>query len=135
MTTNTLHGSCHCQAVKYEVRLDLSRGTTKCNCTYCLKARNWSAMVKPADFKLLSGSDSLSAYAGRNPTVTQYFCRTCGVMTHGAGSLEAMGGDFVSVRVTTLDDVAPSALVEGPQRLCNGRDNAWWNPPEFTAHL
>lgn len=135
MTTNTLHGSCHCQQVKYEVRVDLSRGTTKCNCTYCFKSRNWSVMVKPADFTLRSGEGALSAYAGRNPSATQYFCRTCGVLTHGAGNLEALGGDFVSVKVNTLDDVEPSALVEGPLTLCNGRDNDWWHVPAFTAHL
>lgn len=135
MTTQTLHGSCHCGRVKYEARIDLARGTTKCNCTYCLKARNWSAMLKAADFTLLSGKDELTAYAGRNPSATQYFCRTCGVLTHGAGTLEALGGAFVSVKVNTLDDVEPRALVEGPMQLCNGRDNAWWTPPDFTAHL
>ena len=92
-------------------------------------------MVKPADFTLRSGEGALSAYAGRNPSATQYFCRTCGVLTHVAGNLEALGGDFVSVKVNTLDDVEPSALVEGPLTLCNGRDNDWWHVPAFTAHL
>lgn len=40
-------GSCHCGRVKFEVEADLSRGTMKCNCSFCPKVRNWSFIVKP----------------------------------------------------------------------------------------
>ncbi|PZR15059.1 MAG: aldehyde-activating protein [Archangium gephyra] len=135
MTEKTYRGSCHCKAITYEVKLDLAKGTGKCNCTFCSKSRNWGAFVKPADFTLLSGKDQLASYAGRNPTGHQYFCKTCGVRTHGDGVVEEIGGAYVSVQVATLDDVDAKNLLEGQVRFANGRDNDWMNTPAFTAHL
>ncbi len=135
MTEHIYRGSCHCRRVTYEVRLDLAKGTGKCNCGFCTKSRNWGAFVKPADFKLLTGADELTHYAGRNPTGHQHFCRGCGVQTHGDGVVEEIGGAYVSVQVSTLDDVTPQQMLEGPVRFTNGRDDAWHLVPAFTAHL
>src|SRR5688572_23748367 len=59
----TYHGSCHCKAITYEVAIDISQGTGKCNCTYCWKMRNWSAQVQPGDFRLLTGAELLGDYS------------------------------------------------------------------------
>jgi hypothetical protein len=50
--TKTYHGSCHCKRVTFEADLDLSKGTGKCNCTYCWKIRNWSALGKPDQLRV-----------------------------------------------------------------------------------
>jgi hypothetical protein len=136
MTDSTYKGSCHCQRVKFEVTLDLSRGSTKCNCTFCTKARWWSGIVKPSAFTLLAGEDSLTRYVGaNNPSGEQFFCKHCGVRPFMRGNLPQLGGAYVGVALACLDDVAPEALLSGPVRTCDGRANAWMQTPAFIAHL
>lgn len=135
MSTKTYHGSCHCGRVCFEVELDLSQGTGRCNCTFCYKARWWSAMVKPAAFTLLSGEEALTDYQGQNKAGHHFFCKHCGVRPFGKGHVPEIGGDYVGVNLAALDDVSPEELMQGPLRYFNGRDNDWFHPPAFTRHL
>jgi len=82
MTTKTLHGSCHCGAVRFETDIDLGNGSNKCNCSYCTKARAWFAFVPGTAFRLQSGAEALSEYRwtppGKpEPFLTYAFCKTC----------------------------------------------------------
>ena len=129
MTSTTYKGSCHCGAVRYEADIDLAQGTSKCNCTYCLKARSWKAFVRPSAFRLIEGADSVVGYRGHPQASEKYHCATCGVRTHECGSADYMGGDFVGVFVTTLDDVTPEELVATPIRYLDGRHDDWQNSP------
>ena len=131
----TYHGSCHCGAVRFQVDIDFTQGTGKCNCTICTKTRNWSAMVKPEDFRLLSGEGALSDYQFNSKQGHHLFCRHCGVRTFERGYVEQVGGHYVSIKVASLDDVDPTVLVESPIRYANGRDNAWWEQPREIRHL
>src|SRR5262245_52623292 len=82
----TYTGSCHCGAVRYEADIDLAQGTSKCNCTFCVKARSWKVFAKPPSFRLLSGSQDIKGYHKHPLAPLKYFCDTCGVRTHEVGS-------------------------------------------------
>ena len=134
MTTQTYRGSCHCQRVTFEATLDLSKGSERCNCSYCTKVRNWVVITTPSAFKLLTGEDALTDYSGKIPSAHQLFCRHCGVRPFGKGHHPHLG-EYVSVVLSCLDDASPEALLEGPIRYGNGRDDDWMKPPAKTAHL
>lgn len=131
--TRTYHGSCHCQAITFEVDIDLTAGTGKCNCSICMKTRNWNAIVGPDKFRLTLGEDKLSEYRFGSGAVSYRFCPTCGVHVFSRGYLEEIAGDFVSVRVNCLDDASPGELVDAPVRHADGRHDNWWTEPEVTS--
>ena len=136
MATKTYHGSCHCKRVQFEADLDLADGTGKCNCSYCWKARGWTMGIKPAEFRLVSGKEHTSEY-GFRPDSTNFhvFCKHCGIRLYTYGHVAEIGGDYVSVSLSALDDLAATELAAAPVRFMNGRDNDWFHEPAETRHL
>jgi hypothetical protein len=131
----TYKGSCHCGAVSFEADIDLAAGTNKCNCSICTKTRNWNVILKPADFRLLAGENELSDYQFGYKAGHHLFCKHCGVRSFGRGYVEAIGGDYVAVQLSALDNVEPSELRLASVRYADGRNNDWGTVPSEVSHL
>ena len=135
---HTYHGSCHCKAVTFEADIDLDQGTGKCNCTFCWKQRMWNARtLKGADFRLLSGEASLGDYSKSGDWGEGHhrFCTKCGIATHSHGSIKQMGGDFLSVHLSALDDLSVEALVSANLQYMDGLHDNWQHAPRETRQL
>lgn len=127
----TYRGSCHCGAVRYEVDLDLSEGTVRCNCTSCTKSGWWTAYVKPDAFRLLQGADRLTAFASGNPKVDEATtCGGCGIRAYGHGDIPELGGEFYSLNLRCLDD----ANLEGVQVVHLDGLHDTWAPLGTSVH-
>lgn len=135
MMKKTYTGSCHCGRIRYEANIDLSKGTFKCNCSICTKVRNWLTLVKPDDFRLLSGEEHLQDYQFGSQRKHHLFCKHCGVHSFGWGEEPELGGKFFAVNVSCLDDVEVADLIASPMTYVDGRNDNWRSPPEEIRHL
>ena len=140
MTLKHCSGSCHCGAVRYEATIDLSKGTVRCNCSLCKKARAWFTFVNEPHFRLLQGEDSMSSYQwipkGRSaPGLTYRFCRTCGIRIYATGDAEFMGGRFYALAVSTLDDVTTDELAAAPLKFIDNLHDRLDRAPDDTRCL
>ncbi len=135
MATKTYHGSCHCEAVKFTAEIDLSKGSSKCNCTFDRKARTWGAFIAPSEFALTEGKNNLTEYHKHAEAAHKFFCKTCGIYIYETGDAEWMGGKFVKVYLSALNDATPEELAEVEVDYSDGLNNNWQNPPAITNYL
>lgn len=76
-------GSCHCQAVKFNVRLTDELNTARrCTCSMCSRRGAVAVSAELKDIEFISGKDSLSCYSFGTGVAKHYFCGTCGIYTH-----------------------------------------------------
>ena len=102
-TTQTLHGQCHCGAVRFSARTDLG-GTGDCNCSRCRRLGWVMQSVPAADFTLESGADNLTLYRFNTQTIAHLFCSTCGIESFARG-VDARGEELVMININCLEGV------------------------------
>ena len=130
----TYSGGCHCGAVRYGADIDLSKGTVKCNCSVCRKARAWLVAIDVADFRLLTGADVLTEYRFGANRIQHLFCKHCGTKSFGRVSTPD-GGQFVAVVVSCLEDVSDADLAALPVMYVDGRNDDFESTPAETRYL
>lgn len=131
---DTFYGSCHCGAVRFHADIDLTAGTMRCNCSFCLKIRCWAVAVPSEHFTLLTGEGDLTPYQFGARRETHYFCKHCGVRPFGKAT-SPRRGNFYGVSVTCLDNATVDALANAPVTYVDGRHDEWDRPPAETRHL
>ncbi len=72
-------GSCHCQAIAFEVEAPENIEADYCNCSICAKSGFLHLIVPLSKFKLISGEDALSTYTFNTGVAKHTFCKVCGV--------------------------------------------------------
>jgi hypothetical protein len=139
MTKRTYHGSCHCGAVRFAVRLDLTKGVNRCNCTFCTKTKAFKVYVPNTALELLAGIDALTDYRAPGSAwpeghIHHYFCRHCGVRGFSRGFFDAppLNGWFWGVNVNALDDATDEEIATAPVIL---EDNRTSSPTALRATL
>ena len=99
-------GSCHCQAITFEVEAQEEIEVEDCNCSICSKTGFLHLIVPNDKFSLLSGKDNLTTYTFNTGIAKHYFCATCGIKPFYAPRSNPDGMD-INVRCL---DTQPSTM-------------------------
>lgn len=105
-------GSCHCQAVRFEV--DLPNGLEKprrCNCSMCRRRGAIAASVPLEHLRIIEGSEYLTEYRFNTGTARHFFCSRCGIYTHHQRRSNPSEYGF---NIACLDGVDPFELEDVP---------------------
>lgn len=106
MTEGQTHrGSCHCGAVQFEVRSDLS-GLVECNCSHCYRKGMVLAFTGRDQVSITQGEEATASYRFNKHNIDHRFCKTCGVQLFGFGT-GPEGSPVAAINVRTLEDVEP----------------------------
>jgi hypothetical protein len=99
----TIHGGCHCRAVRFTAQVPRRVETLDCNCSICAATGFRHLIVAHADLILLSGEESLTRYRFGTGAAEHLFCRTCGVKSFYQPRSHP---DSWSVNLNAVDDVS-----------------------------
>ena len=109
-------GGCHCGRVRFEVIAPKRLSVSECNCSICSKAGYLHLVVPAAQFKLLSGNDTLKTYSFNTHTAKHLFCSVCGIKSF---YVPRSHPDGISVNARCIDSETIEELTVTP---LNGRE-------------
>ncbi|KAF2668055.1 hypothetical protein BT63DRAFT_308428 [Microthyrium microscopicum] len=109
----TYTGSCHCNAVVYQIthcKLEENEVVT-CNCSICTRNGYLFIYAPPEDFEFVTGSDNiLTKYKFHKMNSAHYFCPRCGTSIFAVSEAAEFFPGYRGVNVRTLHDVDISKL-------------------------
>jgi hypothetical protein len=94
-------GSCHCQAIKFEVEAPDEIEVEDCNCSVCSKSGFLHLIVPLASFRVLQGQAQLTTYCFNTGVAKHTFCKICGAKPF---YIPRSNPDGMDVNVRCLDD-------------------------------
>lgn len=125
--TRTYRGSCHCGGIEVEADLNIFHPETpfgapmRCNCTFCRRRGAVTMLIGPSAFRLLK-NETEARYQPKPEIGAYMFCGTCGVHVYATGSMDQLGGDFVTVNLDVFEDVPRDQITVA---VLDGRDESW----------
>ncbi|WCN15512.1 GFA family protein [Marinomonas mediterranea] len=99
-------GSCHCQAIQFEIEADFPELTT-CDCSICIRKNALRLKVHESNFRLKPGEANLTKYQFHTHTAEHYFCKTCGIYPFHKKSVTP---DFYGINVFCLEGFDPEGI-------------------------
>lgn len=102
----TFKGSCHCQAVQFEIDSDFPELTT-CDCSICLRKNALMVKVHESAMRIVCGEQCLSTYQFHSHTAQHYFCKVCGIYPFHR---KRVTPDYFGVNVFCLEDFEPGQI-------------------------
>ncbi len=72
-------GSCHCQAVTFEIEAPEVIEADYCNCSICKKSGYLHLIIPLSRFRVTGGMDMLTTYSFNTGVAKHTFCKVCGV--------------------------------------------------------
>jgi hypothetical protein len=101
-------GSCHCQAVTFEIEAPENIEADYCNCSVCKKSGFLHLILPHNKFRLLTGKDALTTYSFNTGVAKHTFCKVCGIK---AFYTPRSNPDGIDINVHCLDTVAKSVTI------------------------
>jgi len=109
----TVNGGCHCGAVRFEAKADLTQAM-ECNCSHCEKKGFILTFTPRANFALTTGEGALSEYRFNKKSIAHKFCKTCGVQPFAYGAMPD-GAEMAAINLRCVDEIDLSSL--SPQKV------------------
>lgn len=120
-------GSCHCNAVQFEVEAPENVTAYECNCSICYQTGFLHLITPRLNFELLSGEEAITTYTFNSKIAKHTFCKICGVK---AFYVPRSNPDGYSVNVRCLDQTSFQKIEIEP---FDGRN--WEKNASKIAHL
>ena len=118
-STVTYQGSCHCQAIRFEIVDHPITKAIRCNCSICRRknAIMSEGYYPPGRFTLLEGEQHLATYQFEPKMVNHVFCGQCGIHVYHSPVQNPEVG--CRVNLCCIEGIDAHDL---PIRLFDGRD-------------
>lgn len=126
MSKKLLYGSCHCGKIKYDVNYDLTKGSTKCNCTFCFKNSFWwGSQSTLEDLTVTQGQDFMAEYTNNRKEGYGVICKNCGTLLFRKTEKSDWSVEGYSINIHSLDDITTEEINLISIGYINGKDNSY----------